>query len=129
VQAVYISGNVREPFEHYMKNPSKNGDMTWVGEPNYPSPDYLSSSRKRLAPQLLFKGGIFKEWGKKQAVAIDRGFFATLPKMKEVNASKSDLAWLVYDLELDKKQNIYKLARWRTVYTQFKPALLKLTTA
>ncbi len=49
--------------------------------------------------------------------------------MKEVNASKSDLAWLVYDLELDKKQNIYKLARWRTVYTQFKPALLKLTTA
>lgn len=58
VQAVYISGNVRAPFEHFMQNPSAQLDMDWTGRPNYPRPDYLSSSRKRLAPQLLFKGGI-----------------------------------------------------------------------
>ena len=129
VQAVYISGNIRDPFEHYMKNAIKNARMDWAGQPNYPRPDYLSSSRKRLAPQLLFKGGIFKEWGKKQAVAIDRGFYSTLPKMAEVAPSKSDLAWMVYDLQFEKKHNVYRLKRWKTVYTQFKPTLLRLTTA
>jgi hypothetical protein len=129
VQAVYISGNVREPFEHYMENPAKNAKMDWTGQPNYPRPDYLSSSRKRLAPQLLFKGGIFKEWGKKQAVAIHRGFFNTLPKMAEVERAKADLAWMIYDLRHDGKRNTYQLVRGEIVYTQFQPALLKLTTA
>lgn len=64
VQAVYISGNVRMPFEHYMKDPLNHWPMQWTG-PNYPRPDYLSSSRKRLAPQLLFKGGILNSWGKR----------------------------------------------------------------
>ena len=103
--------------------------MNWGGQPNYPRPDYISSSRKRLAPQLLFKGGILKEWGKKQAVAIHRGFYSTLPKMTEVDPAKSDLAWMIYDLQLDKKLNTYKLERGQTVYTQFQPALMRLTTA
>lgn len=119
VQAVYISGNIREPFEHYMENPLKNDKMDWGGQPNYPRPDYISSSRKRLAPQLLFKGGILKEWGKKQAVAIHRGFYNTLPKMIEVDPAKSDLAWMIYDLQHDKKLNTYRLVRGQTVYTQF----------
>ena len=82
-----------------------------------------------MAPQLLFKGGILKEWGKKQAVAIDRCFYSTLPKLAEVEPNKADLAWMIYDLKLDKKNNVYKLERWKTIYTQFKPALLTLTTA
>ena len=65
IQAVYISGNVRDPFEYYMKNPIAHAQMDWSNQPNYPRPDYLSSSRKRLAPQLLFKGGILHSWGKK----------------------------------------------------------------
>ncbi len=56
VQAVYISGNIRRPFEHYMENPKAHENMNWRGEPYFPRPDYLSSSRKRLAPQLLYKG-------------------------------------------------------------------------
>ena len=127
VQAVYISGNIRDPFEHFMKNPTRGID--WRGRPNYPRPDYLSSSRKRLAPQLLFKGGILKEWGKKQAVAIHRGFYETLPKMVEVDKSRADLAWIIYDLRLDKKSDTYNLVRWKVVYTKFEPALLKLTVA
>ena len=41
-----------------------------VSRKKVPRPDYLSSSRKRLAPQLIFKGGILKTWGRKQAVAV-----------------------------------------------------------
>lgn len=72
VQGVYISGNVRNPFIHYMADVEKNAKIPWQGA-NYPRADYLSSSRKRLAPQLLYKGGIFKHWKKKQAVAIVMG--------------------------------------------------------
>jgi hypothetical protein len=53
VQAVYITGNVRNVLEKYMESPKKNQDMMWPAK-NYPSPDYLSSSRKRLAPQLIW---------------------------------------------------------------------------
>lgn len=112
-----------------MQDPNTRFDMDWTGKPHYPRPDYLSSSRKRLAPQLLFKGGIFHTWGKKQAVAIHRNFFNTLPKMAEVEPQEAELAWLIYDLVHDETQNIYKLQRGQIVYTKFEPAMLKLTTA
>jgi len=114
VQAVYISGNVRRPFEQYMKEPTKPFDWS-----DCPSPDYLSSSRKRLVPQLLYKGGILNTWGKKMAVAIDSGFYATLPKLPEVTPSKADIAWLVYDFVLDRSTDKFKLRLARTAYTQF----------
>ncbi len=98
VQAVYISGNVRNPFAHYMADPAKRAKMDWTQEANYPRPDFLSSSRKRLAPQLLFKGGIIHAWKKKSAVAIDETFFATLPKIPAVPREECDLALLVYKL-------------------------------
>jgi len=47
VQAVYISGNIRRAFEHYMQDPAGRHDMDWRQEPNYPRPDFLSSSQKR----------------------------------------------------------------------------------
>ena len=127
IQAVYISGNVRAPFERFMQNPQVAFD--WAGQPNYPRPDYLSSSRKRLAPQLLFKGGIFHAWGKKQAVALHRGFYEMLPTLPEVEAAQADLAWLIYDLQHDAATNRYKLGLHQVVYTKFEPALLKITTA
>jgi len=78
---------------------------------------------------LLFKGGIFHAWGKKQAVAIHRNFFDTLPKMAEVAPQEADLAWLIYDLVNHSDRNIYQLQRARIVYTKFAPTMLKLTTA
>ncbi len=127
VQAVYISGNVRNPFEFYIKNPKKNKTMVWQGHPNYPNPDYLSSSRKRLAPQLIYKGGILKTWNKKVAVALNRGFFETLPVLNEVAPEKADIAWFVYDLALDKRSNTFKLKRYKSVYTKFGDSLEKIT--
>ncbi|MBI3609631.1 MAG: hypothetical protein HY204_02885 [Nitrospirae bacterium] len=133
IQAVYISGNVREPFEYFMKDPRGRASMDWSKEPNYPRPDYLSSSRKRLAPQLLFKGGILHGWKKKIAVALNKSFFATLPKLKQVSKSDADIAWLVYDLELNKEKGQgpgrYSLKKVDEVFTKFEPALLSITTA
>lgn len=132
IQAVYISGNIREPFEHYMKAPQGRASMDWSKEPNYPRPDYLSSSRKRLAPQLLFKGGILHSWGRKMAVALNKSFFATLPSLKQVPKSDADIAWLIYDLELikGKGQELgrYSLKKVDEVFTKFEPALLSITT-
>ncbi len=126
VQAVYISGNVRRPFEHYMANRIANKRMRWSD--TSVRADYLSSSRKRLAPQMLYKGTIFQAWGKKQAVALHRAFFETLPPLPEVSEHQADLVWLVYDLEFYQKQQQYRLAPYKTVYTQFNPALQRITT-
>ena len=126
IQAVYISGNVRRPFEHYMGDRSNRKDMTWT-KTNV-RPDYLSSSRKRLVPQMIYKGNILKAWGKKQAVALHKVFYETLPDLPVVPAEKADLAWLVYDLSLDTAANEYNLVHHETVYTQYKPALDEIVT-
>jgi hypothetical protein len=133
IQAVYISGNVREPFEYFMKDTNGRASMDWSKEPNYPRPDYLSSSRKRLAPQLLFKGGILHRWQKKIAVALNKSFFTTLPRLKEVSKSKADIVWLIYDLEIIKEKGHeagrHSLKKVDEVFTEFEPALLSITTA
>jgi hypothetical protein len=127
VQAVYISGNIRNPFEYYLEDPKSRYEMVWEGA-NYPRPDYLSSSRKRLAPQLIYKGGILNNWGKKLAVVVDRSFFATLPTLPETTSNKAEIAWLVYDLIYEPAQNRYNLVTSQTVYTEFTPALKTITT-
>lgn len=129
VQAVYISGNVRNPFERYMEDPQKQAHMDWRAQPLYPRADYLSSSRKRLAPQLLYKGGILHSWGKKMAVVIDKGFFNELPELPSVQSDQADIAWFIYDMQLDLENQRYKLNLERTIYTQFNPALERLTVA
>ncbi len=130
IQAVYISGNVRDPFEYYMKDPSSHSSMDWSGEPNYPRPDFLSSSRKRLVPQLLFKGGILHSWKKKIAVALSKDFFNTLPPLERINKDEADIAWLVYDLQLVDYcgQERYVLNKIEEVYTRFETSLKSITT-
>jgi hypothetical protein len=127
IQGVYISGNIRRPFEHYMEDPAKRGNMDWTHQPNYPRPDYLSSSRKRLAPQLIYKGGIINTWNKKIAVALNRGFYNTLPVLEETTETEADIAWLIYDLRRDGTQNRYVLHHYKTVYTQFEASLNQIT--
>lgn len=123
VQGVYISGNLRNPFQKYMDSPSV--DFRWDGR-NYPHPDYLSSSRKRLIPQMLYKGGIFKVWNKKQCVAIQKSFFDTLPELPQTTKDKADIAWFLYDLSYSEIDKQYHLLLVDTVYTEFQPALQKV---
>ena len=127
VQAVYISGNIRRPFAAYMADPQANAQLDWRGKAGYPHADFLSSSRKRLAPQLIYKGGILRAWQRKMAVAVDKAFFAQLPELPETNREDADIAWFVYDLVEEPQSKRYRLVRVQTVYTQFTDALLRIT--
>lgn len=117
VQSVYISGTIRGAFKTYMED--QNPDFEWVNVANYPKPDYLSSSTKRLVPQMLTKGGIFNQWGKKQAIAVQTAFYKTLPPITEVSQEDADVAWLLYDLVPTDNDQSYVLTHSRTVYTTF----------
>jgi hypothetical protein len=129
IQGVYITGNIRNPFEQYMQNEGKKIEFDWSNKPNYPKPDYLSSSRKRLAPQLLYKGSILKKWGKKLAVALHSSFYSTLPVLTEVDHESADIAWLIYELKSDDVSNTYKLIASKAIHTNFESTLAKITIA
>ena len=77
---------------------------------------------------MLYKGGIFQSWRKKQTVAIQKSFFETLPSLPTCSKSKADIAWFLYDLVYDKNTNQNILQLVETVYTEFEPALLRVTT-
>ncbi len=128
VQGVYISGNIRRLFEQYMKSPKHNYNLDWSMGKYPPHPDYLSSSRKRLLPQLMYKGGILKAWKKKQAVAIHENFFNTLPKFPAVSEDKGEIAWMIYDLQCNESKNTFALKKKKTIYTRFDTAIKKITT-
>ncbi len=127
VQAVYISGNIRRPFDAFMSDPSANGKLDWSGESLYPRPDFLSSSRKRLVPQLMYKGSILSEWNKKQAVVLDRAFMNTLPSLPTVPKESADLAWFVYDFEVDDTTGRYRLVQDEVIYTSFESSMLRVS--
>ncbi len=127
VQAVYISGNISNGFQNYIRNPEQNYDVEWPVK-NYPKPDYLSSSRKRLAPQLIFKGGILHQWGKKTAVVVHRGFFEQLPALETASEHDADIAWMIYDLKRDKLTNTYQLNLSNILFTKFETAISRITT-
>ena len=77
---------------------------------------------------MLYKGGILKFWNKKQAVALQKSFFDTLPNLPTVEKEKADIAWFLYDLIPDKNNKRYNLTLVDTIYTEFEPALLRVTT-
>jgi len=61
------------------------------------------------------------------AVALDRGFFETLPKLEPTTPEAADVAWLVYDLELNGAEQRYSLTRHEIVYTAFGLSLDRIT--
>lgn len=123
IQSVYITGNVRDPFEAYMKRYSTGATLDWSGKPNYPKPDFLSSTRKRLMPQLLSKGEILQAWKTKQAIVVDESFYDNVPDFKEVPQRDAEVVWLVCTLDYNAKDNRYHLTLKKRVYTRFKEML------
>jgi hypothetical protein len=120
VQSVYISGNLTGPFTAYLEKPTPG--FTWTQALKFPKPDYLSSSRKRLIPQIIAKGSILKQWKKKQAVALQTSFYKTLPDLPEFDKAESDFAFFLYDLVPTKSKTL-ELKLQRVVYTKFAKAL------
>jgi hypothetical protein len=121
VQSVYISGNLTGPFTAYLEDPKTS--FNWTQAFKYPKPDYLSSSRKRLIPQIIAKGSILKQWNKKQTVALQTAFYDTLPSLPECDKADADFAFFLYDLLPDNKTKILTLKLQRVVYTKFTNAL------
>jgi hypothetical protein len=124
VQAVYISGNLSGPFSAYLENPVAG--FTWTKALHYPAPDYLSSSRKRLIPQIIAKGSIMKQWNKKQAIALQTCFYNTLPALPEVAKAEADFMFLLYDLAPVNKEQRLELRLTRAVYTTFSATLAQI---
>jgi hypothetical protein len=92
VQAVYVSGNSYYPMFHEFLNtgvpPQERRGMDWL------------SSRKRLMYQLNLKVPVFRRWGKKFFVAVDKQFFNALPKMRRVpDIENSEVTWVLYDFQ------------------------------
>lgn len=125
VQAVYISGNISQPFEHYIQHRHTHHDFSWTGTVR---PDFLSSSRKRLVPQLLYKGKILQTWKKRMAVAIQDRFYATVPDLPVVPPDQANVAWFIYKLEYHPSDAAYHLVKDAIVYTNFQDALEAITT-
>ncbi len=125
VQAVYISGNISQPFEHYIQYRHADHNFSWAGMAR---PDFLSSSRKRLVPQLIYKGRILRTWNKRIAVAIQDRFYATLPEFPVVPPDQADVAWFIYKLEYNASDAAYRLVKDTTIYTNFQAALDSITT-
>jgi hypothetical protein len=126
VQAVYISGYLTGPFKAYLENPVP--DFNWSQAIGYPKPDYLSSSRKRLIPQINAKGSILNQWNKKQVVALQTSFYETLPSFSETDRQDADFAFFLYDLMPVKDEKRLELTLQKIVYTKFDTVLKQIAT-
>lgn len=81
---------------------------------------------------MLTKGGIFKTWGKKQAIALHKNFYDTLPDLPELPVAekgRADIAWFIYDLVKHPTENRLELKLIKTVYTEFATALAAITVS
>ena len=68
---------------------------------------------------MIYKGGILKAWGKKQAVAVHSAFFDTLPTLPTVAEADADMVWLVYDFVHDGQNNLYNQVLREKVYAKY----------
>jgi len=126
VQAVYISGNVRNPFEHYMESPAKNYKNGWTEEAHYPRQIIFHHLASGLAPTTDFQRRNHQMLGARKRLSLSiRAFFNTLPKIAEVPKEKADIACeMIYDLKPQANAGQhYELSSERIVYTRFEPCI------
>ncbi|MGA2504301.1 MAG: NotI family restriction endonuclease [Anaerolineales bacterium] len=130
IQAVYISGNIRNPFAYYMENPTRAATELWNGD-NPPRPDWLSSV-KRLVRQITVKGVVLQDWGKKMAIAVQRQFYSNhllmLQGINTVSPEEADLCWYLYDLVANSENNGYNLVLLEQVCMKFDDALERFSS-
>ncbi|RYU94276.1 NotI family restriction endonuclease [Emticicia agri] len=115
VQAVYISGNLMGPFTTYLENPVS--DFTWTKAFKYPKPDYLSSSRKRLIPQIIAKGSILNQWNKSKLLHCRQAFITPYPHFQRLKRQNQILPSFFTSLFLTIKQE-YFLLNFRELFIQ-----------
>ncbi|MCR4314520.1 MAG: NotI family restriction endonuclease [Candidatus Uhrbacteria bacterium] len=126
LQTVYFSGSgIRNLFIDYIENQAK-GAAASPKQTGKQHPDYRSSSKKRLLPQLIEKGPIFSTWKKRFCVAIHEDFYAHLLQsvtLKEVPKKRADFAWIVVGFKKSADGKRMKLGIARMVYCNFHSVL------
>lgn len=126
LQTVYFSGTgIRNGFIDYIEN-QKEGTKFSPKQTGQQHPDYRSSSKKRLLPQLIEKGPIFSTWKKKFTVAIHEDFYQDLLRsvsFKEVAREEADFAWVIVDYAPLGDKGRMKLGLKRMVYSTFESVL------
>src|SRR3989338_5809231 len=124
MQAVYFSGKSMENDFKVMRG--------WTAERiPFPKvhrrPDFRSSGPKRLMPQLQIKVPTISRWGKKTAVVVDRAFWESLSKIREVqDVSNSEIAWCVVSFAPSTKGR-FTLQRHEVHFTTLSHAVEGLT--
>ena len=118
LQTVYFSGDsIKKGFVEYMEK-QHLGIAVSPKQTGRQHPDYRSSSKKRLLPQLIEKCPVFSKWQKKFCVAIHSEFYSELLKgvsFDVICEEEADFAWIVMDytkksdfsLQLEVKEIVY----------------------
>jgi hypothetical protein len=67
--------------------------------------------------------------GKRNKLQLFKGHFLKHCQIcQPLPKSKADIAWFLYDLEFNQESNKFDLVLSETVYSEFEPALLRVTT-
>ena len=121
VQAVYISGkSVRPYFNEFLRTEV-------LPDAAKARPDYRSSAQKRLMPQLSLKVPVFRRWGKRFFVVVDKPFFNALPRIRRVEGREnSEITWLVYELNRNASGVGYSLSDPDVIFTLWDDVLTAL---
>src|SRR5262249_46565048 len=73
-----------------------------------------------LIYQLNLKVPVFRRWGKKFFVAVDRQFFDALPKMKAVaDIENSEVTWVLYDFRRRDEVMGFKMSPAEFYFTEW----------
>ena len=119
LQAVYVSGNIQNAFDWYLQNQSNISTLQYTGD-NYPRPDFTSSHRKRLFPQLQYKFNALENAGKapKFSVVCDKPFWDSLGEMPICRKVDADIHWVI--TEIRKKGDDTELVLHKEIYSKWR---------
>lgn len=123
-QAAFVNRDIRKNFNSYISNPEK-----YLLKEHKPTSfvDYISTIHHKIAPQLIYRGSVFHNWGKKTALVIDEGLLNSLPSFTEVEKENAEIIWLVYALVPNEQTNKLELELKKIIYTLFEPTLFEIT--
>lgn len=125
LQTVYMSySNQRTLFNGYMKD---RGFLDSFTLRDGGRPDWRSSSKKRLVPQLIEKAPlVIRGFGKRFAVAVQPGLLGSLPRLPQVAPEDSELAIIQVDLVQDHASGRFRLTHMDTLHLRLDETLRTL---
>lgn len=122
---INVQGNLRREFESYMENAKKYFSKNF--QSNEITPDFTTTTHRRLAPQIIYKGSIFQSWSKKTIYVVDKELISEIPEFTKVEKERAEVSWFTYELIFDSSINNYKLSLSDVIHTLYQPTLFEVT--